>query len=39
MKEHGIKISNTTIEQTQAIEGWRQTIRQIGRGMVEEFYA
>ena len=26
------KISNTTIEQTQAIEGWRQTIRQIGRG-------
>ena len=24
------KISNTTIEQLQAIEGWRQTIRQIG---------
>jgi superfamily I DNA and/or RNA helicase len=26
------KISNTRIEQTQAIEGWRQTIRQIGKG-------
>ena len=26
------KIKNNTIEQTQAIEGWRQTIRQIGKG-------
>lgn len=26
------KVSNTTDEQTQAIQGWRQTIRQIGKG-------
>ncbi len=26
------KVKNTTIEQTRAIEGWRQTMRQIGKG-------
>lgn len=26
------KVKNTTKEQTQAIQGWRQTIRQIGKG-------
>lgn len=30
------KIKNKTIEQTQAIEGWRQTLKQYGKGFVKE---